>query len=273
MIRYQVELFLLSLAFLTRVPVPASLPFSEQRLRESARFFPLVGLFIGAALAAVFAILSAIFPASVAVALTLAFSIRLTGAFHEDGFADACDGLGGGFERSQILAIMKDSRIGTYGALGSILMLATKGLALYHLAEQGLDRIAIAFIVAHPASRLGATALNVGLPYVREDADSKAKPLARELTLKELLVASFFGLLPLILLPIGESALVFFMLIAMIGLAARFYMRRLGGYTGDLLGAAQQVAELGIYLALLASPTLLTLSSDFMPELLSLPER
>lgn len=263
MIRYQLELFLLSLGFLTRVPMPRGLPFSEQRLRESARYFPLVGLFIGAALALVFALLDRLFPTSLAVALTLAFSIRLTGAFHEDGFADACDGLGGGLDKAQILEIMKDSRIGTYGALGSILMLATKGLALYHLAEQGLDRIAIALIVAHPLSRLGATALNIGLPYVREDALSKAKPLARELSSTELIIASIVGLLPLILLPIHESALVFLVLIAMIGYAARLYKRRLGGYTGDLLGAAQQVAELGVYLALLASPNLSALSESF----------
>src|SRR5690554_8003342 len=101
MIRYQLELFLLSLGFLTRVPMPRGLPFSEQRLRESARYFPLVGLFIGAALALVFGLLDRLFPTSLAVGLQLAFSIWLSGAFHEDRLADDCDALGGGVYKSQ----------------------------------------------------------------------------------------------------------------------------------------------------------------------------
>ena len=174
---------------------------------------------------------------------------------HEDGLADSCDGLGGGWERSQVLEIMKDSRLGTYGAVGLALMLLAKAAALGALAADELEHAVLALLVAHPLSRLASTSLIHFLDYVREDELSKARPLARRLERGELLIATAGGALPLLLLPTGAALAV----LAASALAtlwiARLLLRRLGGYTGDCLGAAQQLAELGCYLVLVAAWT------------------
>ena len=131
--RYQVELFLTAVAFFTRIPIPAAVPWSPQRLNQSARYFPWIGWLVGGAAAAVLGLALQVLPVSVAVVLSIAATLRLTGAFHEDGFADACDGLGGGWQRDEVLRIMKDSRIGSYGAAGLALMLLAKAAALIEL--------------------------------------------------------------------------------------------------------------------------------------------
>jgi len=253
--RGQLELFLTALAFFTRIPVPAWLPWSPERLNHSARYFPWVGWVVGAACGGLLWLLCQVLPGSVAVVLSMAAGLRLTGAFHEDGFADACDGLGGGWDRGQVLTIMKDSRIGSYGAAGLVLMLLAKAAALTELAGLSASHAALALCVAHPLSRLASTALIHRLDYVREDLDAKAKPLARALAGHELLVAAAGGLLPLLWLPVATAALVAALVIAVTLWFARLIVRRLGGYTGDCLGAAQQLAELACYLGLLGAWT------------------
>jgi adenosylcobinamide-GDP ribazoletransferase len=251
--RRELELFFTALAFFTRVPIPAWVPYSDERLNRSARYFPLVGLVVGGTVAAGYLAFAAILPVTVAVVLSMALSVRLTGAFHEDGFADACDGLGAGFTTERVLEIMKDSRLGTYGVAGLTLMLGAKACALVALGAEGPARVAVALLVAHPLSRLAATTLNQRLPYVRADADAKAKPIARGLRRVELLIASAFGLAPLALLPRWEAGLALLATVLVAMHAERLFRRRLGGFTGDLLGAAQQGTELSIYLAMLAS--------------------
>ncbi|AKU10419.1 adenosylcobinamide-GDP ribazoletransferase [Azoarcus sp. CIB] len=251
--RYQLELFFTALGFFTRLPVPAWVPWSPERLNHAARYFPLVGWVVGAIGAASWLALAQILPPSVAVLLSMAVTIRATGAFHEDGWADACDGLGGGWDKSQVLTIMKDSRIGSYGTVGLVLMLLAKAAALIELASAGDAAVAIALLVAHPLSRLASTSLIHTLEYVREDETAKAKPLARRLTGTELTIASAFGILPLALLQPGEAAAALIAVAAVTLWAGRYLLRRLGGYTGDCLGAVQQATELAIYLGILAT--------------------
>lgn len=251
--RYQLELFFTALGFFTRLPVPAWVPWSSERMHHAARYFALVGWVVGGAGALGYLALAWLLPPAVAVVLSMALTIRLTGAFHEDGFADSCDGLGGGWDKAQILAIMKDSRIGSYGTIGMVLMLLAKAAALYELgAEDELD-VAIALFVAHPLSRLASTSLIHLLPYVREDETSKAKPLARRLTGPELAIAALCGLLPLALLSPVEALGAALAALLVTAWAARMFLRRLGGYTGDLLGAAQQASELACYLGILVA--------------------
>jgi len=253
--RYQIELFLTALGFFTRLPVAAWVPWSPERLNHSARYFPLVGWIVGGVGAALLWLMLHWLPAVVAVPLSMAATIRLTGAFHEDGFADACDGLGGGWQQAQVLEIMKDSRLGSYGATGLVLMLLTKAAALAELAGQAPERAVVALLVAHPLSRLASTALIHRLEYVREDLTAKSKPLAHALSTPELLIATAGGLLPLMLLP-ARPALAALLLVTLVAWwFARLLLRRLGGYTGDCLGAAQQLTELACYLALLAAWT------------------
>jgi len=194
-----------------------------------------------------------VLPASLAVILSMALTIRLTGALHEDGFADACDGLGGGWDKAQILAIMKDSRVGSYGALGIVLMLLAKAAALIELAAIAPATAAIALLVAHPLSRLAAVGVLHALPYARSDDSSKAAALAQRLSRGELILAGLCGLLPafVLLAPLqGLSALVLAVLLTL--WLARLFLRRLGGHTGDLLGAVQQAAELACYIGIVA---------------------
>ena len=121
--------FLLAAGFFTRIPVPQQADFEEQELNEASKYFPLIGIIVGFVGASIY-LLSAIFvPQSIAVLFSMLATIYLTGAFHEDGLADSADGMGGGWDRQQILTIMKDSRLGTYGAIALFSAL----LAKYHL--------------------------------------------------------------------------------------------------------------------------------------------
>ena len=171
--------FFTALGYFTRLPVPAWVAWSPERLAHAAAWLPLVGWVIGLAGAAALHGLALVLPASLAVILSMATTIRLTGALHEDGFADGCDGLGGGWDKAQILAIMKDSRIGSYGAIGIVLMLLAKAAALIELAAISPTTAAIALLVAHPLSRLAATSVLHALPYARSDDSSKAGGVAQ----------------------------------------------------------------------------------------------
>ena len=253
--RRQLELFFTALGFFTRVPVPASVPWSADRLNHAARYFPLVGWVVAASAAAAFWLAAHLLPASVAVLVSMAVTIRLTGAFHEDGLADSCDGLGGGWDRPQILAIMKDSRLGAYGAVGLTLMLLAKALALIELAGLGTKVAIVALLIAHPLSRLASTSLIHFLDYVREDEQSKARPLARRMQRHELLIAAAPGTLPLLLAAPQVALATLAAVAATTWWLARMLQRRLGGYTGDCLGAAQQLTELACYLTLLGAWT------------------
>jgi adenosylcobinamide-GDP ribazoletransferase len=251
--RYQLELFLTALGFFTRVPVPAWVPWSPERLNHAARYFPLVGWVVGLAGAAVLLAAGEILPAGLAVVLSMAATLLLTGAFHEDGWADAWDGLGGGRDKGEALAIMKDSRIGAYGSIALVLMLLAKALALLELAARAPWWAAAALVAAHPLSRLASTSLIHRLDYARDDASAKSKPLAHRLTGGELALAAASGLAPLLLLPPWPAAGALAAAALATLYASRLFRRRLGGYTGDCLGAAQQGAELAIYLGILVS--------------------
>jgi adenosylcobinamide-GDP ribazoletransferase len=262
---HELRLLLLALQFFTRVPVTGRLAawvgWQPEWLNRSARYFPLVGAFIGAVGALVLAAGASLWPLPVAVGLSMAATILLTGAFHEDGFADTCDGLGGSAERTRALEIMKDSRIGAYGAIGLVLMLGLKALAL---ASLPLGWAVAALCVGHSLSRAVAVSLICGLPYAGDAAHAKARPLAQQVSVRSCIVACAWPLLlmaglawagtngPAALPPPGAWALAL-AAAAVTGLfCARWFRRRLGGVTGDTLGAAQQLSELAVYLAVLA---------------------
>lgn len=248
MFRQEAEAFFGAVRFFTRLPVPAWVGHSQEALDRAARYFPLVGILVGALGGLTFLLAALALPVSIALLFSMAATLLVTGAFHEDGLADAVDGFGGGWTREQVLAIMKDSRIGSYGALAVALMLLAKFNALYELPDEW---IAPALVAAHAASRFCSTALIYALDYVRDDDSSRAKPLAVRLGSGSLAVAGLFGLAPLALLP-WEAALAGLALAALTTfLDARYFVKRIGGYTGDCLGAAQQLAELAIYLGIL----------------------
>jgi adenosylcobinamide-GDP ribazoletransferase len=198
-----------------------------------------------------------VLPFSLAVLLSMALSLRLTGAFHEDGLADSADGLGGGWQREDVLRIMKDSRIGTYGAVVLGMALLTKFVALNVLAERGWI-VCIALLIAHPLSRFAALVLMRALPYMREDESSRAKPVAQGIGMTEVWIGAVCGFAPLLIaaafgvLSVTRVVALLAVVIATTVWWSRLLQRRLGGYTGDCLGAAQQLTELGCYLVLCA---------------------
>ena len=259
----QVSLFLVATQFLTRLPVPALSDFQPLWLTRSARYFPLVGALVGAINVGVWWLCSRWFPSTVSMGLMMAASILVTGAFHEDGFADTCDGFGGGTTPERVLSIMKDSRIGAYGAIGIAMMLGLKWATLVALPGAAIPLLVVG---GHAMSRWCAIGLIWGLAYVRSESDGKSKPLADSLSSADWVLSGVIGaaaLAPILFAsnislngPIGRAllaALVAAVLTA--GAAAAYFKRRIGGYTGDCLGAAQQLSELAFLLAAVAMLT------------------
>jgi len=251
---HQLRLFFVALQFFTRLPIPGWIGFEPAWLQQAARYFPAVGIVVGVATAAVYGVSAYFWPPAVAVLLSTIAGIYLTGAFHEDGFADVCDGFGGGYTAARILEIMKDSRVGAYGAIGIALLL---GLKCTVLASLSFWPVIAALMVAHPASRLMAAAVIWRLSYVK--TEGKAKPLAEHMSTTEFAIAAVCAALPLLV--VGLFGWVRWTAIAagmVLSAAAtlwlvRFFVRRIGGYTGDCLGAVQQVAEVTFYLGMLAA--------------------
>jgi adenosylcobinamide-GDP ribazoletransferase len=248
----ELDIFLTAVMFFTRVPVPKRIDHGAELLGKSARYFPWVGILVGTVAGASYLLIADIFSHPIAVLASMIISIFLTGAFHEDGFADVCDGFGGGWTKEKILAIMKDSRLGTYGVIGLISMLSFKFMLLLDLSLS-LSNVNMFLLIvsAHAVSRFTAVTIIQQLNYVTEDALSKSRPLAnRKLLPFEILVASTGGMLPLLLMNI--KFLLALIMIVVTRLYLGYYFKKwIGGYTGDCLGAMQQVAEASFYLGIL----------------------
>ena len=278
---HEIRLFLVAVQFLTRVPVPAWVGWREAWMPASMRHFPLVGALVGLWGTLVLVLASWWWPPVVAVILSIAATVWLTGGFHEDGWADTCDGLGGAVTRDKALLIMKDSRLGAYGALGLVLLLGLKAAVLTSLLTQrmsGLDSATashvqrvllmwagVGLVWAHAISRLLPVVLTRVLPYAGDAEHAKAKPLALSvarpqvwaavlsLTVVAAGVVAWFWLgdwpLGTLAKAMGASVLG----VVLVGLwTAGWLKRRLGGFTGDTLGASQQLSEVASLLAWLA---------------------
>ncbi|WP_111978401.1 adenosylcobinamide-GDP ribazoletransferase [Algibacillus agarilyticus] len=251
----QLNLFYLALSFFTRLPIPKNVQYSAALLNQSGRYFSLIGWVLALILSAAVFVFSTFFPSILVVALIIILSLLLTGAFHEDGLADMADGIGGGMTLEKRLTIMKDSRIGTYGSVSLVCSLGLKFICLYLLAQ--FDYLILALIVAYPLSRALAASLIFDMRYVADLDTSKSKPLASNQTVTELLLLLMIGVAPVGLF-YDAFSLSFFIYLSVCLLFFRWGFKtwlnaRIGGYTGDCLGAAQQIAEIVIYLVLIAS--------------------
>lgn len=232
--------------FFTRLPVPRGWGETPADLQRSAAYFPLVGGLVGGVGALVWWLAMQVWPPLVASGLSLAATLVLTGAFHEDGWADVCDGFGGGYTRERVMEIMRDSRIGAFGAIGLVVMLGLKWQAV---AALPLALAPAVIVAAHVLSRALAATLMTTLTYAQETG--KSKPLATELRGGRLALVLGTGLAALALLPPRMWWVVLALAVVRLVLA-RWFHRRIGGYTGDCLGATQQVGELAVYLTVLA---------------------
>ena len=252
--------FLLAVQFFTRIPVTGRLAdwvgFSPAMLRASAAHFPGVGWLAGAVACAAYAATAWVWGAGVFVPLAAAAActvatVLLTGAFHEDGLADVADGLGGSHDPARALEIMKDSRVGAFGALALVLALACKLALLAVLGSHGLLPVLAALAAGHVVSRFWPLLIVHGLPHVGDAARSKSKPLADRIGLGALAGALAWCLPPVALATWLQGPAFAAAALAASGLALfwmrRLFARRLGGFTGDCLGAAQQACEIAFY--------------------------
>ncbi|HEY4367013.1 MAG TPA: adenosylcobinamide-GDP ribazoletransferase [Steroidobacteraceae bacterium] len=253
--------FLTALQYFTRIPVPAWVGHEPGQLNRAAPYFPAVGILVGLCAAGAFYAVALVLPAPLPVLLSTVITVWMTGAFHEDGVADTFDGLGGGGTRERALSIMKDSRLGTYGTLA---LLFTISIKLAALNAMPVPIACAALLSAHPWSRWCALILIHRLPYVGDVAQSRAKPVVDRLRGSELALAAIPGMGPLLLCgyfvsqrsSLGAALWTGVGVVASLGtltFLARWFVRRLGGYTGDTLGAAQQLTEAVCYLGLLAT--------------------
>jgi adenosylcobinamide-GDP ribazoletransferase len=257
----QLHIFFTALMFYTRIPCPKNIDHNPEYLNKASRYFPLIGWIVGGICFGIYYLASILFSVEIALILSMIAGILTTGAFHEDGFADVCDGFGGGWTKEKILLIMKDSAIGAYGAIGLVLWFLLKFQVLYNLVSkseivnlQSVICILLLFISAHSVSRLAAISIVFTHQYSREDASSKSKPIAQNFTWKEVVGASVFGLLPLIVLSFFQWQLLLALVPVFIArfFLARYFQKWIDGYTGDCLGATQQVCEVVFYLSIIA---------------------
>jgi adenosylcobinamide-GDP ribazoletransferase len=247
--------------FYTRIPCPKNIDHNPDYLNKASRYFPLIGWIVGGICFIIYYLASFMFSVEIALILSMITGILTTGAFHEDGFADVCDGFGGGWTKEKILLIMKDSAIGAYGAIGLVLLFLLKFNALYSLIQtseivnlQSTIKNLLFFISAHSVSRLSAISIVFTHEYSREDASSKSKPIAQKFTWKEVVGAFVFGLLPLAVLSFFQWQLLLALVPVFIArfFLARYFQKWIDGYTGDCLGATQQVCEVIFYLSIIA---------------------
>ena len=263
-LKYEYNCFLASLQFLTRIHVPDGFIYKQEYLQQSSRYFPLVGIIVGAISALVYLVMNKYLGNDLAILGYMLTSIWITGAFHEDGLADVCDAFGGGWNKEKILVIMKDSRLGTFGMVGLLAAFASKFLLLKELpgfmpptVTPSLNPLVnyktmiLLMIAAHSLSRFMPVTIIQQYAYVTDTDLSKSKPLSNS-ALSPLALATglLFAILPLAFLSPWYLLVLLPMYLCRTYLA-RFFGKWIGGYTGDCLGATQQVTEIVFYLSAL----------------------
>ncbi|MBQ3364228.1 MAG: adenosylcobinamide-GDP ribazoletransferase [Muribaculaceae bacterium] len=238
-----------ALIFFTRLPFWRVYQPPQASYKAVVEFWPLTGWLTGGAMAATLYFGSMVLPHAVAVIAAIAVRLLITGALHEDGLADFLDGFGGGGDRNRILAIMKDSHIGTYGVLGLIIYFLLLGTALYSMP---VTVAALTILAADPFAKMVTSQLVNMLPYARHEEEAKNKTVYRKPTMAAGLSLTAQGLLPMVLL-IWLTGIRWYLVIAIPPLVMYFLyllmLRKIKGYTGDCCGAVCLLVELAVYLA------------------------
>ena len=248
----EIGVFFTAVMFYTRIPCPSWVDHSADYINKSVRYFPVIGWIIGTVSSLGFLCGAFLVSPLFGAVLFSAVSVWLTGAFHEDGFSDVCDGFGGGWTKEQILQIMKDSRVGTYAVVGLVLLFLLKTSLLAELSVLNLWTLFLIGVNGHTLSRLMAASVIFTHTYVREDEQSKAKPVAKAFTRTNIVFATILGMVPIVVLYIVTNEIVWLALPFALYLIKMYmsymFKKRIGGYTGDCLGAVQQVTEVTFYL-------------------------
>ena len=240
--------FLSALQFLTRVPIP-SLPYEANTLSRAVKFFPFVGLLVGTGAAFLHFLLAPHLPRLVVALLVLIYLVFITGCLHEDGIADAADGFGGGWSRGQILIIMRDSRIGSYGAVALTLSLLARWLLISSLP---LVHVTQYLIAAHVLCRWTTLPLSFYLPPARSQSkdqiDGQGARVAQLTTRGTLILGTLFSFAVVVAVLRNRAFPPILTAISGTLLSALYYKRSIGGATGDCFGATNQLTEIAVYL-------------------------
>lgn len=253
----QLRALVAAFTFLTRIPVIGRVAHDANDLPRSLIYFPIVGAVVGAIGAVTLSLAASVWTPLIAVLLSVGATVLVTGAFHEDALADSFDGFGGGWNAQQVLEIMKDSRVGSYALVGMILVLATKIAALFSILDASrAEGAARALIAAHVLGRWSSVVLMSRLRYVRADAVqgrvTAGGAFAGAATPLRVVIATIIAIgIVVIALPVNAAIVVGVSVIVMV-LGAWYFVRRIGGITGDALGALNQIVELSVYLTIAA---------------------
>jgi adenosylcobinamide-GDP ribazoletransferase len=248
--RKVINAFLTAVGFLTRVPVPggrASPGSLSEMLQDAVIFFPLVGALIGLFTGAVIWAASLLWPMPLAVVIGLVVEAMLTGAFHEDAVADFCDAFGGGWSREDILRILKDSRIGSFGALGLALAVLLRAGALAAIEP---NHLFAALIASATLGRWIILLVMLLLPPV-PGRDGLARDMAETLSVREVVLGGLLTLPGVVAWAVFHPyrfAAALLTLMVFVWVFVMYVRRRLGGVTGDCLGCACYVAQILVLL-------------------------
>lgn len=238
----------LAIGLLTRLPMPHPAGVAPDSMARAQRAFPLVGALIGLIVGLIDrGLLGMGIPALAAAALALGASAALTGALHEDGLADVGDGFGGGRDRAAKLSIMRDSRIGTYGV---IVLLVGFSARLSALASLPVASIVASLVVAHALARAAIPVLAANMPFARDDGLGKSA--GRPDVASAAMAVVIAVVLALVCLPVKAALLAVVVTVAGAAAMAALAQRQIGGITGDVFGAVEQVVETAVLVMLAA---------------------
>ena len=252
MIKKEIQILGASILYFSRLPLPFKVPFNKNNQQKVLTWLPFVGLLAGGIGALAFYVFFLLLPQTVSVMLAFSAMILVTGAFHEDGFADVCDAFGGGYSKEQRLLIMKDSRIGAYAAIGLILLFALKVSALSGMNSHVMVLILIA---SQALSRWPVLLITKFWKYARKTNDSKSADTSKPISILRIIIALLISCVPLCFF---ETWYVFFSIPLLIIVSIFFgfwFSNKINGYTGDCLGAAQQINEVVFYIFCLGLQT------------------
>jgi adenosylcobinamide-GDP ribazoletransferase len=228
--------------FLTRIPTPST-AFEADLLSRAVKFFPLVGFIVGSGAVLLQGLLMSHLSRPLIAVIVLTYLVLITGCFHEDGLADTADGFGGGWTKDQILLIMKDSRIGSYGATALALSLLARYLLL---ASLPMEHFAAYVISAHVLCRWSSLPLSYFLPPANEQNGQGAR-IAKLTSFSSLIFGSVFSFV-IVVFALRWSAVAPLLVAALaVALSGWLYSRKIGGVTGDCFGASNQLTEIAVY--------------------------
>lgn len=257
--RDQLKIFFTAVMFLTRIPCPSWVDHAPDSLAKSTVYFPLVGVLVGGIGALVYRLVACAYPPNFAALCGIAATVVITGAFHEDAFADVCDGFGG-WTPQRRLEIMRDSRVGSFGVAGLVLLMGAKAMLL---GDMPISHAPLAFLAAHAVARWSSLIMIARFPYVTDSA-SLARPFAAAVTPTRLLFATLFAAGVSMLCGPATAIALFGITLLLCQGAGTFFRKWVGGISGDCIGAVNQLVELLCYAVIVQSVGIETAARHLM---------